>query len=391
VVLLVIWVTGSVSKVLASDVASSELIEVVATGVGEDLDAALYNAYSNAVQQALGMYVDAETLVRNDEIVRDQVLIYSKGFVARAEVISQRDIGHVVEVRVLCGVRKQALLEKARASRITLGPVDGSDLHAQVTSQLHQQQAAAPLLHEALRPFATLTLQRAEVIGDPVLAEGAKAILKYRLRFSIDIDEYQKAVRNLTDVLEQVAVRKEELPIKINRIKRAERFTRTQWSSQETLRTPVHKIPAVQPGETAMLVMTWWNPGLTMSKWVAYYLPYTLLEYKNLHDVAKAKAIIELNLLGDSEQDLVGLAAVKVGGKPVISPIMRYRRKKHIAPQYVVAPFFYASNGRWSDYVQAIFTALETEVGREDLARVKRLKLVIKPPLGREEDFFLQQ
>jgi hypothetical protein len=54
--------------------------------MGVDANAALLNAYSNAVQQALGLYVDAETLVQNDAIVRDKILTYSKGFIQEVTI-----------------------------------------------------------------------------------------------------------------------------------------------------------------------------------------------------------------------------------------------------------------------------------------------------------------
>ena len=47
------------------------------------------NAYSNAVQQALGLYVDAETLVQNDQIVQDKILTYSKGFIQEVTTVKQ--------------------------------------------------------------------------------------------------------------------------------------------------------------------------------------------------------------------------------------------------------------------------------------------------------------
>ena len=47
---------------------TSDTVQIRATGMGISSESALQNAYSNAIQQALGLYVDAETLVQNDQI-----------------------------------------------------------------------------------------------------------------------------------------------------------------------------------------------------------------------------------------------------------------------------------------------------------------------------------
>ena len=58
-------------------------IEVVAEGVGATPDEALKDAFRHAVRQAVGAVVDAETLVKNDEVIDDQILTYSNGFVKK--------------------------------------------------------------------------------------------------------------------------------------------------------------------------------------------------------------------------------------------------------------------------------------------------------------------
>lgn len=88
----------------------SEFVDVIATGMGVDANAALLNAYSNAVQQALGLYIDAETLVQNDEIVRDKILTYSKGFIEEAKQISSSEANGIFQVKIRAKVKREQLL-----------------------------------------------------------------------------------------------------------------------------------------------------------------------------------------------------------------------------------------------------------------------------------------
>jgi len=68
--------------------ASSQSKEVVATGVGTDADKALQNAFSQAIEQTVGVLVDAESVVKNDQLIRDEVLTFSRGYVENFAVVS---------------------------------------------------------------------------------------------------------------------------------------------------------------------------------------------------------------------------------------------------------------------------------------------------------------
>ena len=57
------------------------LANVMAEGTGTTPDEALKDAFRNAVRQVVGAVVDAETMVKNDELIDDKVLTYSDGFI----------------------------------------------------------------------------------------------------------------------------------------------------------------------------------------------------------------------------------------------------------------------------------------------------------------------
>src|SRR5580765_4148859 len=54
---------------------------VVAEGTGRDEKEARAAALRDAVSRVVGSLVDAETLVKNDRVIRDRVLEFSGGFV----------------------------------------------------------------------------------------------------------------------------------------------------------------------------------------------------------------------------------------------------------------------------------------------------------------------
>ena len=122
--------------------AQPDIVEVVAQGMGIDANSALLNAYSNAVQQALGLYIDAETLMQNDAIVRDKILTYSKGFIQEATKINESQANGLFQVKVHAKVKQQQLFEQVKVNNISTKPLDGLNLHAQVESQLKQDKDA---------------------------------------------------------------------------------------------------------------------------------------------------------------------------------------------------------------------------------------------------------
>ncbi|MGO8747203.1 MAG: hypothetical protein ACLQNE_14550 [Thermoguttaceae bacterium] len=50
---------------------------VEAEGSGKDRDEALKNTFRDAVRKVVGAYVEEETVVKNDELIKDKVLILS--------------------------------------------------------------------------------------------------------------------------------------------------------------------------------------------------------------------------------------------------------------------------------------------------------------------------
>jgi hypothetical protein len=66
------------------------VLRVVTTGVGVDPDKALLNALSRSIEQAVGVLVDSETLIEQDQIVRDRVLTATRGDLEFYSILDRR-------------------------------------------------------------------------------------------------------------------------------------------------------------------------------------------------------------------------------------------------------------------------------------------------------------
>lgn len=147
----------------------SEMVEIVAQGMGVDADSALRNAYSNAIQQALGLPLDAETLVQNDQLVKDEVLTHSRGLIKEVATVSQGNQNGLFSVTVRAQVLRQPLIDKVKPILKTTAAIDGRSLHAAIETEKKQAQDAQALLNEAIKPLIGPGLFNFEFVGQPTL------------------------------------------------------------------------------------------------------------------------------------------------------------------------------------------------------------------------------
>src|SRR5262249_19758208 len=122
---------------------------VISEGVGRTAEESLRDALRNAVRQVAGAVVDAETVVRNDQIITDQVLTYSDGIIQSYKELSSQEDGGFFRKRILARVVRRGVNARLGGS-LTARPVEGPDLAATVLTRQEARENAAALLHKTL-------------------------------------------------------------------------------------------------------------------------------------------------------------------------------------------------------------------------------------------------
>ncbi len=353
--------------------AQPDIVEVVAQGMGIDANAALLNAYSNAVQQALGLYVDAETLVQNDQIVQDKILTYSKGFIQEATTVKQSQANGLFQVNIRAKVKRQQLLEQAKANNITVKAVEGVSLHAQVESQVKQEKDAKALFEKALLPLMGTDLHRADIAPstkeqpNPVInkekSDDNFVTLDYKVRVWIDIPEYLKYLKsNLLPILNQIAIRKKpefSLNLKI-----------------DTSSYRVYMEGRYNEKECPLNILTYRDKAITMSKWQSFIVPKDIMPQQLVRDnngnIVGCGRIIELSLL-DENNEIVALGNEKSGNSCYngnsFSPIIIDNY------DYMIS---YDLKSKGDDYTPNSIIIISVKIDKADLPRVKNAKLEVK-------------
>ena len=206
--------------------AGGDTVKVQGRGVGVDKTAALKDAYRDAIERAVGLYVDAETVANNDRVVTDQVLTHSNAYITDYRELGETRLdGGLVQLRIIATVKKQALTTKltdvmpARTVRI--------DAYAQLVTKEKRAEDAAALLKNALdglNPMQSLMVanirpETQKIItaddfnnamsGRNLRLKSNQVMLRYLFEVKLDREKYFKEfMPNLKKVLDQISVSK---------------------------------------------------------------------------------------------------------------------------------------------------------------------------------------
>jgi hypothetical protein len=181
--------------------------EVVAEGIGIDADKALENAFSRAIEQTVGVLVDAETLVSNDELVRETILTFSRGYVEKYEITKtwEQDSLHHVRIQALVAVSK--LAEKLQASNIAVRSVAGERMALQAEHDYTNEVQATEMFRKEMAKFRIDQLVAVEVQGEPEVLEQDETHVKLRLKVTMraDQDKWKAFDASIRPLLQRLA------------------------------------------------------------------------------------------------------------------------------------------------------------------------------------------
>jgi len=226
---------------------------VIAEGVGLSRDEALKDAFRAAVQQVVGTVVDAETLVKNDELIKDQVLTYSDAYVPQHKIVGERQEAGLVRMKIQATVKRRSLVMKLKAANITTKAIAGQSMFGDIVSELDAEQNARALVEKALEGFP-LNCLTAEVVDKPELVErdSDKATIRILMSFQADLEAYDAFCKRLENALDGVALEKGE-------------FSLTAGPAEQDRNTKIPPTMAKACEKTAVLLGTrnladeWWQ------------------------------------------------------------------------------------------------------------------------------------
>lgn len=182
----------------------SKVLVVIVRGKGETLEEAKLAAFRAAVEKAVGIYVDAESMMKNSELLKDRVNTISNADIKEYETIKKgKTKDGLYAIQIKAKVEKKAIAPKFAdvfpAAFANVGK-EAETIHVQKVTRTKRSEDAASLMTAALegvdrmRKWTRLSvvkgkgLEEVKKIGNQDVAEVPGKGL-YSVRYSIKIDE----------------------------------------------------------------------------------------------------------------------------------------------------------------------------------------------------------
>lgn len=200
-------------------IADMDVVTVKGKGAGINETAALKDAYRDAVETAVGLYVDAEQMVKNDEVVEDQILTQSNAYIESYDVLKKSVANGVCTIKILAKVKTKPLTKKLSTTMKTQTVEVGSglrNLYAKEVSKKKSGEDGAALLKNVLAkldPIKQLIDVELTDVEPVVLNKNDDKAndlkLAYLFKSTISEERYfNEFMPPLRDVLAQIAVSK---------------------------------------------------------------------------------------------------------------------------------------------------------------------------------------
>lgn len=122
-------------------------------GEGPNFVTARQNGLRLAVEQAVGTLVLSETHVRDQRIVRDEIITYASGFVDRYELVDADYVDRVNRVTMDVWVSESRIANRLLNESVGTGTIDGNRLALQVETLQHERATGDQVLETVLRDF----------------------------------------------------------------------------------------------------------------------------------------------------------------------------------------------------------------------------------------------
>jgi hypothetical protein len=123
------------------------------TGTGNSFDEAKQKAFQQAIEIKVGSFIDSERQSFNQKLVRDDILVYSAGYVDDFKVVSQNALGNKVVVTVDVLVASSKLANRIISQGKSAGVFENRKHITQYQTFLQNRQNGDKLLDAVLNDY----------------------------------------------------------------------------------------------------------------------------------------------------------------------------------------------------------------------------------------------
>ncbi len=146
-------------------------VTVEATGRGESPKEARKEAIVAALRQIVGEYVEADVVIANDEVVKNEILSFSNAGGVKSEQVGQPRFveGDLVEVTMRVTIDPKPLVARVKGVAKAGARLDGAALAAEIAAAKDDYEAKKRVLDKAFAnlPASIMTVKVLDADGSP--------------------------------------------------------------------------------------------------------------------------------------------------------------------------------------------------------------------------------
>jgi hypothetical protein len=138
-----------------SAAAATNQKQITVVGLGLTPEAAEKQAITDAVRQAVGAFIDSNTIVQNEEVIKDRILSVSSGFVKEykpAAPARKREDG-LFEITIVATVESSKVVQALKEQNLISGEVAGQNLWAESSTKVMNAQDGVAMLEAKIPEF----------------------------------------------------------------------------------------------------------------------------------------------------------------------------------------------------------------------------------------------
>lgn len=170
---------------------------VTGVGIGKDQDEAKKQAFRNAIENAIGTFINSESLTNNYRLIDDEILTYSSGYISNYEILNTTKLNNnLIEIQIRAEVYKNVVKNKLKELKLNKVEVDGGSLFAEAFTQTEMKKDASLLLKNFFidYPEDFYIVKVSEPIVLDTDLQKNQALIEYKLRIEWNLEKFQKMI-----------------------------------------------------------------------------------------------------------------------------------------------------------------------------------------------------
>ncbi|MDK9707055.1 MAG: hypothetical protein OEL83_08400 [Desulforhopalus sp.] len=199
--------------------------EIEAEGTGKTEREAVEDALRNAIETTIGVYVDADTQMKNNQIIKDSILTGSKGYIDKYRLLGVTNTDGLVNVQIKALVKIEDVKSKLTGLNISTHDIsDSANTHARLSTKLKRSQDIGLILKKELNEFTKLSevlkMLTVKVVNYTIkenqLASDGTVPYHVTFQLEMDVQNYNTRAKELMNALRDLGATEDIYPLDLN-------------------------------------------------------------------------------------------------------------------------------------------------------------------------------